>query len=172
MAAITVDPDNTVYDSRDNSNAIIDKASNTLLFGCKDTVIPETVMAIGPLAFYGNNDLTAITIPASVTSIGDEAFYTCSNLKTLILNDNLVSIGESVFHGCDQLENIVIYDSVTYIGEWAFTSGQLYCEATDKPAGWHEYWAISDSKVYWYSDTQNSDGRHWHYVEGVPTVWE
>lgn len=47
LSCITVDGYNNWYDSRDNCNAIIETASNTLLRGCGNTVIPSTVTAIG-----------------------------------------------------------------------------------------------------------------------------
>ena len=65
---------NSKYDSRDNCNAIIETASNTLIAGCKNSFIPNTIKTIGTGAFNGCIGLTSITIPNSVTSIGDWAF--------------------------------------------------------------------------------------------------
>ncbi len=65
------------YDSRNNCNALINSANNTLLIGCKNTVIPNTVTSIGSSAFSGCTGLTSIEIPNSVTTIGDNAFYGC-----------------------------------------------------------------------------------------------
>ena len=66
LASITVDTANTVYDSRYASNAIIDKKTDVLLFGCKETVIPSSVKAIGPNAFRENTALTTFTVPVNV----------------------------------------------------------------------------------------------------------
>lgn len=63
-----------MYDSRNDCNAIIEKESNKLINGCKNTVIPNSVSAIGANAFYGCSSLTSVTIPNSVTAIGDYAF--------------------------------------------------------------------------------------------------
>ena len=54
LTSITVDVNNTVYDSRDNCNAIIRTDDNTLQTACKNTIIPTTVTSIGNNAFYGN----------------------------------------------------------------------------------------------------------------------
>ena len=54
MNAISVDPANPAYDSRNNCNALIETATNTLLAGCKNTIIPNTVTAIGDGAFSYN----------------------------------------------------------------------------------------------------------------------
>ena len=71
---MSVDAGNTKYDSRGNCNAIIETETNTLLYGTKNTIIPNTVTSIGGGAFNGCSGLTTITIPNSVTSIGSSAF--------------------------------------------------------------------------------------------------
>ena len=80
LTSSIVECDNTVYDSCNNCNAIIEKATNTLIAGCMNTVIPESVTSIGGYAFSGCTGLTSITIPESVTSIGNAAFADCSSL--------------------------------------------------------------------------------------------
>ena len=77
LTSIIVESGNTVYDSRDNCNAIIHTASHELIAGCKNTVIPNSVTSIGVGAFSDCRDLTSITIPNSVTSIGLGAFAGC-----------------------------------------------------------------------------------------------
>ena len=51
LESIIVDSNNTVYDSRENCNAIIETNSNTLVCGCKTTKIPNSVTSIGSSAF-------------------------------------------------------------------------------------------------------------------------
>ena len=41
LTSIVVAEDNTIYDSREDCNAIIETATNTLITGCKNTVIPN-----------------------------------------------------------------------------------------------------------------------------------
>lgn len=83
LSSITIDEENATYDSRDNCNAIIRKADNTLIAGCGGTVIPATVTVIGEEAFWECGNLTSITIPATVTTIGDAAFWRCKNLQSV-----------------------------------------------------------------------------------------
>ena len=83
LESIKVDKNNTVYDSRDESNAIIETSTNTLIVGCKNTVIPNDVTALGAFSFAFYTDLKSITIPNSVTSIESNAFYDCTNLTTI-----------------------------------------------------------------------------------------
>ena len=86
LTSINVDSNNSIYDSRNNCNAIIRKSDNTLLFGCKNTVIPNSVTSIGSSAFDGCSGLTSLMIPNSVTSIGSYAFGYCSGLKEIYCN--------------------------------------------------------------------------------------
>ena len=83
LASVQVAQGNPNYDSRDNSNALIETASNTLLLGCKNTTIPATVTVIGERAFFNCTGLTSITIPELVTTIGDYAFYNCTGVTSV-----------------------------------------------------------------------------------------
>ncbi|MDY4161502.1 MAG: leucine-rich repeat protein [Prevotella sp.] len=83
LAEIKVANGNSVYDSRNNCNAIIETSTNTLIVGCKNTIIPESVTSIGGRAFYGCSGLTSVTIPNSVTSIGFYALSGCSGLTSV-----------------------------------------------------------------------------------------
>ena len=111
---------NTVYDSRNNCNAIIETATNTLIAGCQNTIIPSSVTSIGRGAFYWCSSLTSITIPNSVTSIGSSAFSGCSSLTSITIPNGVTSIGEYAFEDCYSLTSITIPNSVTSIGRGAF----------------------------------------------------
>ena len=77
LNSIIVALENPVYDSRNNCNAIIETSANSLIRGCKNTIIPSSVTSIGDYAFSRCSDLTSIDIPDGVTSIGAYAFYDC-----------------------------------------------------------------------------------------------
>ena len=117
---IVVDKNNRYYDSRNNCNAIIETSNNTLITGCKNTVIPDSVTSIGESSFSGCSSLTNITIPNGVTSIGEWAFSGCSSLTNIKLPDGITSIAAGTFSLCNSLKNIKIPDSVTYIDGYAF----------------------------------------------------
>lgn len=87
LVSIVVEEDNTVYDSRNNCNAIIHSESNKLIAGCKNTVIPTSVTGIGYRAFAGCTGLTSITIQNNITSIDADAFINCSNLASIVVEE-------------------------------------------------------------------------------------
>ena len=120
LTSIVVESGNSVYDSRNNCNAIIETASNTLLAGFKNTKIPSSVTSIGNCAFFDCSSLTSFVIPNSVTSIGIYAFYGCSGLTSIEIPNSVTSIGDCAFSGCSGLTSIEIPNSVTSIETYVF----------------------------------------------------
>lgn len=158
LTSIVVVEENTKYDSRDNCNAIIETATNSLIVGCKNTVIPNSVTSIGDFAFYAYQTLTSITLPNSITSIGVEAFsgcnlidltipgsvksigmwafIHCSSLSNLTLQNGIETIGERAFAYCSALKSIILPESVTKIDIWAFRDcalDEIHVNATIPP---------------------------------------
>ena len=120
LTNIVVEEGNSKYDSRNNCNAIIDKNSNVLIAGCKNTIIPNSVVGIERNAFEGCSGLTSIVIPNSITSIGQEAFENCTGLTSVTIPNSITVISNYLFYSCSGLTSVVIPDSVTEIGYWAF----------------------------------------------------
>ena len=130
LTGIVVSEGNKVYDSRNNCNALIETESNTLIKGCKSTVIPNSVTKIENLAFDGCTGLTSIVIPDSVTEIGRMAFSDCTGLVSIVVSEGnkvydsrnncnaiIKTATNKMIAGCSKT---VIPDSVTEIGERAF----------------------------------------------------
>ena len=120
LMSIEVDARNTKYDSRENCNAIIETANNSLILGCGNTIIPNSVTSLGYCAFFGCLGLTSITIPNSVTSIENAAFFGCWNLESVNIPNTITIIGDNTFEGCMRLPAINIPSSITNIGMFAF----------------------------------------------------
>ena len=121
LETIIVNPENPVYHSQ--GNCIIETASQTLIAGCNNSVIPSdgSVTVIGSSAFSYCKGLTSIEIPASVTEIGNYAFLFCVSLESINIPASVTVIGEGAFRACDSLKSIELPDSVTEIGSYAFS---------------------------------------------------
>ena len=120
LESIVVDENNMDYDSRDNCNAIIRKSDNTLISGCKKTIIPNSVTSIGERAFEGCKTLYSIRIPGNVKTIGQSAFWLCNSLLTVVISEGVTSINEFAFNWCESLSNVNLPSSITFIGKSAF----------------------------------------------------
>ncbi len=107
LGSITISADNTTYDSRNNCNAIIETATNTLVLGCKNSTVPYGVTSIGMRAFSGCNGLNSIELPYGVTSIGESAFLSCYDITTIVLPRTISDIGEDAFFFCSNLDTLV-----------------------------------------------------------------
>ena len=140
LSSIVVDENNAKYDSRDNCNAIIESSSNTLVYGCKSTVIPNTVTDIRYYAFSGSAELTNIIIPESVKTIGDYAFYNCASLTNIIIPESVTALGDAVFNGCSSLEDVIISKAVISIGYALFGNCENLKEIIFK--GTQEEWEV------------------------------
>lgn len=119
LSSITVDPKNTVYDSRDNCNAIIETGTNTLIRGCKNTVIPASVPAIGNSAFDWCTGLKSIEIPGTVKTVGFNAFN-YSGVNEVVIDEGVEKLDTQAFGLCLYLKKITIPESVTDISSTAF----------------------------------------------------
>ena len=146
LSSITVSSNNTVYDSRDNCNAIIKKSNNVLIQGCKNTVFPSSVTGIGEYAFFGCTSITSITIPSNVTSIGEEAFTRCDYLASVTIPSTMISIGNYAFSLCFRLTSVTCLASIPPTIGNAYTfyhpdKATLYVPAGKKSAYQNaDYW--------------------------------
>lgn len=110
-----VDPDNPYYDSREGCNAIIETATNTLLAGCENTVIPDGVERIAQQAFGGAMGLTGIVLPPSLREIGVDAFL-WSGIAEIDIPEGVTTLDSYAFQYCENLQRITLPESLTTIG--------------------------------------------------------
>jgi hypothetical protein len=110
LASITVLENNLYYKSVDN--CLLTKDGKSLILGCKNSVIPNSVISIEREAFYYCTGLTSIEIPNSVISIGNYAFYDCRKLNSITLNRSIYSgitgLGNDIFYNCPSLTSIYV----------------------------------------------------------------
>ncbi len=151
MISIDVDKDNLVYSSEEG---VLFNKDGTMLIACPGRktgkyAIPEGVVSIEDLAFFGCLELTGITIPNSVKRVGMGVFSNTSayrnqsngvvyidgwalgyqgvmqNKTTIVLRDGTRGIADYAFERDYRLVDVVIPTGVKYIGEGAFYSTNL-----------------------------------------------
>jgi len=121
LTSISVVSGNRKYDSRENCNAIVETESNTLIHGCENTIIPESVTTIGYQAFYNCIGLTSINIPEGVMKISDRAFAACVNLMSVTIPNSVKIIGNNAFYDCSGLKSLTCFaEGVPSTGEAVF----------------------------------------------------
>ena len=153
LASITVNGGNTVYHSA--GNCLIETESETLILGCKNSVIPTdgSVTSIDLNAFYNCTGLTSVTIPDSVTSIGWYAFEGCTALTSITIGDSVTSIGEGAFSGCSSLVSITI----PFVGD---TAGKTASSTCQYPFGYifgtSSYTGGTATEQYYYGSSTSS----------------
>ena len=121
LTSVVVSSENPWFDSRNGCNAIINTASNKLVSGCQNTIIPDTVTSIGPNAFWCCSNLTSITLPNSITSIGYSAFSGCYALTSItVLASIPPSIDQYVFSSTNNCPIYVFKEKVdSYKSAWS-----------------------------------------------------
>jgi hypothetical protein len=82
--------------------------------------IPDSVISIGPKAFWNCHSLTSVTIGNGVINVGYYAFLDCDALTSVTIPNSVTNIELGVFEGCHSLTNVTIGNSVISIGDWAF----------------------------------------------------
>ena len=137
LDTITVHAENTVYDSRNDCNAVIRKSDNRLIVGSNRTVIPNNVLSIGDDAFYDRTRLTSIVLPNGLQYIGSHAFQNCSQLSSINFPESITSVGCGVFKYCSGLATPICnatcfaYMPPSYEGSYALapTTQMIACES-------------------------------------------
>jgi len=104
---IHVDNNNKIYYCPNYSNAVIEKASNKLIAGCLNTIIPTDVKIIGYSAF-AHSAIERITIPSNVEIIESYAFDMCMKLQYVELSYNIKDIYRQAFAQCNHLIEIIV----------------------------------------------------------------
>ncbi len=130
LVIIEVDKDNPKYMS--SGNCLIEKATKTIVHGCKGSVIPTdgSVTVIGEFSFHGCDWLTELTIPEGIERIDAYAFAGCESLKKVNLPDSLTYLGFGAFSSCESLETISLGSSLETLSGSVFEDCPKLMELT------------------------------------------
>ena len=130
--SICVDEGNPVYDSRDNCNAIIERATGKLVKGCRNTIIPAGVKKIGAYAFSDTPRI--MLLPEGLEEIGENAFRGSKTLGVIIMPSSLRKIGQYAFASCKNLQAVILHSAIEEI-PWGLCSGCIYLQDFNIPFG-------------------------------------
>lgn len=138
LSSIVVDKANPIYDSRQDCNAVIETASNTLIVGCKTTRLPVSVRAVAQYAFAYQTLPPLMQMHEGVTHIGAYAFTACKGLKVVILPRSLKTVDTAAWKDCTDLESVAFADeSITAIPRFCF-AGCIRMRQIHLPKGCNE----------------------------------
>ena len=108
LKKISVKEGNPVFDSRNNSNCLIETKTNKLILIGIESEIPEGVNEIGENVFNHRRDLSHLNIPSSVTTIGQAAFRDCWLPSDFSLPTSIKKICNSAFLGAKGLKELYL----------------------------------------------------------------
>lgn len=130
-------------------------------------IIGQNVTSIPSYMFSGYDDthaspLNVIEIEfeegSVCSSLGIFAFANCYNIQSIVIPSSVVEIDQNAFGNCYSLNTIYYrgnpneWDDITI----HYSNNEIY-----------------NSLIYYYSETApTTEGNFWHYVDGVPTVWD
>jgi len=149
LEKITVSTENTIYDSRKDSNTVIESKANTLIAGCKNSVIPNSVKCIGHGAFAGVEKMKGIIIPDSVEEIKYGAFSDCLGLKYVVIPQSVMNVEANIF----EFKSDIIAD-LGVISPWGglkasqISSLKIFTYHSEIPASWKKGWNINEKPVF------------------------
>ena len=123
-------------------NSLTDVKINSPKFVCVDSVIydkdktklyqvlpgkkeaaysmPNTITNVVAYAFYGCNNLNAVTISSNLDEISAFVFSNCNGLKSVSIPYSVNTIDAKAFENCVYLSDVTIPESVNYIHPTAF----------------------------------------------------
>ena len=155
LESIVVESGNTVYDSRENCNAVIRTSDGVLIEGCKNTTFPEGIKVIASQALC-NTYLATANLPSTLQSISNYAFQFCNRLTSIEIPDSVTYIGSFAFRGCTGLTTLSIRSGDIFIEDEAFCSNtsltDVYCYSTEPPGAY--------STVFNYSNVNENTTLH------------
>ena len=85
LQTLMVEEGNPVYDSRNNCNALMETATNKLIIGTAQSILPGDVEIIGNLSFTGRHVNTNPVFPKGLKEIQGSAFEECSGIERIVL---------------------------------------------------------------------------------------
>lgn len=166
----------------------VTKIGNSAFYetGLTEIVIPKSVISIGSSAFhkskltkitfnegleevgmfaFSETNITNVTLPKSLKSVLDDAFGNNVKLFSVVFSDVVETFKTYVFNSCPNLSTIFCGGDMT---AWKTLFKNL-----ESSKNYTYEKNFSSATIYYYIENRpTEDGNYWHYVNGVPTIWE
>lgn len=185
---IVVSSENTHYDSRDNSNLIIETSTNKIIQGSIKSVIPSSVLIIGEESYSELNEppgsdmlietsrlLVSLEIPDGVTTIEKNAFLNTHYLEKVIVPRSVISIDPTLFkeHASKFGKTVLWAYQDSYAYEYAINNNCTYVviensSVAELVEGIGSYF---DDRTYYPYETVDFQGieyYYWDYEKDMP----
>ena len=136
----------------------------------------EGLITLEQGVFQGCTELKNIKLPLSIQKIGPISFLDCPLTMVEILGTDDVTVCDRAF-ACTQLTSIILGRGVKEIESGAFTWNEIesifYIGTIDEWQKIQMNDKLMNANLYFYSETApETSGSYWHYVDGVPAIWE
>ena len=106
-----------IYEDRVEIVGYLGSGGNVVL----PTVYDEqTITVVSDRAFFGNTNITSISIPEGYTKLGSEAFSNCIRLNAIQFPLSLSEIGKDAFSFCTALESVILPENLKSIPDNMF----------------------------------------------------
>ncbi|MDE5714673.1 MAG: leucine-rich repeat domain-containing protein [Anaeroplasmataceae bacterium] len=140
------------------------------------TIIISGGGAIPQECFYGLTYIKEIILEAELSTIGIYAFHNCTSLESVTISKETTTILGGAFIGCSALKSIIVPKSLITFTDTSFNQTvpitNIYYEGLE--GDWSNISGIGGyirrNNIYYYSET-NLGENYWHYVDGIPTLW-
>ncbi len=117
--------------------------------------MPSTIKEIKPYAFWGDYNLTNISVSSNVDRVPEYSFSNCKNLKVINLPYSVKNIDLKAFEDCVRLREITIPSSVSTIHSTAFdgcTKLNIIAEPGSTASAFAETLVLEDIDVSEYEE--------------------
>jgi len=110
--------------------------------------VPDTVVEIGPCAFWNSQNLQAIVFPDTLEVIRESAFQNCKQITSVEIPSSVKSIEGQAFCNCEKLSSVKFLGTTTLFGE-NNDDGYVYNKEDSEGFG------VDDKRDRTFLDTDN-----------------
>ncbi len=120
LHSITVNEKNPKYNSANGGNILMETATNKVIAGCINSVIPQSAKTIGEFAFFNQPMPATLTLPEGVDSIETHALSGCPGMERVITPHSTKHIASFAFSNNKSLWEVILNGNIETINSYTF----------------------------------------------------